>query len=71
MEQHAATVGSYVLVSTARKGQSGLDAQRAAVNAYCKSYGVTVAREFQEIESGRNDDPAVLREAIAFAKRTG
>ncbi len=27
-------------------------------------------REFKEIESGRNDDRAVLRAAIAFAKRT-
>jgi DNA invertase Pin-like site-specific DNA recombinase len=63
---------SYVRVSTQRQGASGLglEAQRAAVDAYCKQHGVKVGREFQEIESGRNDERAVLREAIAYAKRT-
>jgi len=66
------TIVSYVRVSTQRQGASGLglDAQRAAVEAYCKQHGVKVGREFQEIESGRNDERAVLREAIAYAKRT-
>jgi len=31
---------------------------------------VSVAREFVEVESGRNDSRAVLREAIALAKWT-
>ncbi len=42
----------------------------AAVESYCRAHGVTVAREFVEVESGRNDSRAVLREAIALAKRT-
>jgi len=66
------TVVSYIRVSTVRQGASGLglEGQRAAVDAYCKAHGVTVVREFMEVESGRNNDRAVLREAIAFAKRS-
>lgn len=47
-----------------------MEAQRAAVAAYCKSHGAHVLREFKEVESGRNNDRAVLREAIAYAKRS-
>lgn len=66
-------VVSYVRVSTARQGASGLglDAQRAAIDAYCKRTGGTVAREFVEVESGRNNERTALRQAIALAKKTG
>lgn len=62
---------SYVRVSTKRQGESGLglDAQRSAVQQFCKQNGLTVVREFQEVESGRKNDRAVLREAMAYAKR--
>lgn len=62
---------SYVRVSTARQGASGLglDAQRAAIDAFCQRTGATVAREYQEVESGKNNDRASLRKAIAHAKR--
>lgn len=62
---------SYLRVSTQRQGQSGLglDAQRAAVADYRKAHGAQVAREFQEVESGKNNDRAILHEAIAYAKR--
>lgn len=65
-------VVSYIRVSTQRQGASGLglDGQRSAVDAYCAAHGVTLLREFKEIESGRNDDRAVLKAAIAFAKRS-
>lgn len=65
-------VTAYIRVSTQRQGASGLglDAQRMAVEAYCKQHGCEVIREFQEIESGRKNERAFLREAIAFAKRT-
>lgn len=64
-------VVSYVRVSTARQGASGLglDAQRAAIETYCQRTGATVAREYQEVESGKNNDRAALRKAIAHAKR--
>lgn len=61
-------VVSYVRVSALRQGQSGLglDAQRAAIDAYCKRVGATVAREFREIESGKNSDRKELRRALAL-----
>lgn len=64
-------VVSYIRVSTARQGASGLglDGQRAAVRAFCKQHGCEVLKEFREIESGRKNDRAILKEAIAFAKR--
>ncbi len=37
---------------------------------YCKQHGVTVAKEFREVESGTKSDRAVLGQAIAYAKRT-
>jgi DNA invertase Pin-like site-specific DNA recombinase len=63
---------SYLRVSTLRQGESGLglDAQRAAVDAYTKRTGSTIAREYLEVESGRHDDRPKLAEALAFARRS-
>ncbi len=65
-------VVSYVRVSTQRQGASGLglDAQREAISQYCERHGASLLREFPEVESGRNNERPVLREAIAFAKRS-
>lgn len=66
-------VVSYVRVSTARQGISGLgiEAQRAAIDAYCKRTGAVLAQEYREVESGKNSDRKALRAAIAHAKRLG
>ena len=66
------SVVAYLRVSTARQGQSGLglDGQRAAIAGYCASSGSEVSREFVEVESGKRNDRAVLRDALAYAKRT-
>jgi DNA invertase Pin-like site-specific DNA recombinase len=62
---------SYLRVSTQRQGASGLglEAQRAAVQAYCETHGTEVIREFQEIESGRHSERPILRQAIAHTKK--
>jgi DNA invertase Pin-like site-specific DNA recombinase len=63
-------VVSYIRVSTARQGQSGLglEAQRAAVEQFCANSGCEVIAEFCEVESGRKNDRPVLRQALAYAK---
>ena len=59
---------AYYRVSTAKQGQSGLgiEAQRAAVNAFAKVGHII--EEFLDIESGKNDDRPQLLKAIEFAK---
>lgn len=64
---------AYLRVSTKGQGISGLgvDAQRNAVDAYCRSNGYRVIEEFVEIESGRMDGRPILRDAIDRAEGTG
>ncbi|MFY9719486.1 MAG: recombinase family protein [Candidatus Cybelea sp.] len=61
---------AYVRVSTREPGESGLriDAQRAAVQAYCRENGYRLINEYQELETGRKKDRPALREAIARAR---
>lgn len=60
-------VVSYLRVSTARQGASGLglDAQRAAVAAYAKAGGHTLATEYVEVESGTKASRPQLIAALA------
>ena len=62
---------SYLRVSTARQGASGLglDAQRQAVADYAARTGATLAAEYIEVESGRLKDRRVLNEALAACRR--
>lgn len=66
---------SYLRVSTARQGESGLglEAQRAAVGNYVKSLtgGAEIVREFVEVESGKRTDRPVLAEALRECKANG
>jgi DNA invertase Pin-like site-specific DNA recombinase len=67
------TVVSYLRVSTERQGASGLglEAQRATVADFCKRGGFTLAKEYVEVESGRNNARPVLQKAVAHARRIG
>lgn len=60
------TVVAYYRVSTARQSRSGLglEAQRAAVEAYAASAGATIVAEFTEIESGKRSDRQELAKAL-------
>jgi DNA invertase Pin-like site-specific DNA recombinase len=68
---------SYVRVSTAHQGRSGLglEAQQAAVRAYLAGTPGTLLGEFQEVESAKGADALdrrpQLRAALATCKKLG
>ena len=62
---------AYLRVSTQRQGASGLgiEAQRAAVNAFLSGGRWELMEEFVETESGKRNDRPQLAAALAAAKR--
>jgi len=64
---------SYLRVSTARQGRSGLglEAQRSAVKTYLDGGRWTLVREFVEVESGKRDDRPQLAKALHLCKVSG
>src|SRR6266478_4839160 len=65
---------SYLRVSTARQGKSGLglEAQREAVKQFVTSRaGRSIAPEFIEVESGKRNDRPELEKAIKRCRLTG
>jgi DNA invertase Pin-like site-specific DNA recombinase len=65
---------SYLRVSTARQGRSGLglEAQREAVRIYVQARaGKIIPPEFVESESGKRNDRPQLQAALARCKATG
>jgi DNA invertase Pin-like site-specific DNA recombinase len=46
----------------------GLEAQQAAIAAYCRSNGYELLQEYREVESGKRNDRPVLKRALARAK---
>jgi len=69
------TVITYIRVSTARQGRSGLgiEAQRQMLRQFAKAEGLELAREFVEVETGKGSDALdrrpQLKAALAAAKR--
>lgn len=57
---------AYYRVSTRKQEETrlGLDAQRKAVHSYAHTTGQTVIAEFEEIESGKDDDRPILAKAL-------
>ena len=64
---------SYLRVSTAKQGQSGLgiEAQRSAIERYAVSKQAMVLETYTEIESGKHDQRIELSKALHHAKVTG
>ena len=60
----------YYRVSTARQGRSGLglDAQRAAVEAFLNGGSWQIIEEFIDTESGKRDDRPELQKALASCR---
>lgn len=66
-------VVTYIRVSTDQQGRSGLglEAQKAAIEAYAAAHAANIVREFVEIESGRNNARPQLQAALKLARITG
>lgn len=64
---------SYLRVSTARQGRSGLglEAQRKAVLDFVNGGGVGLLAEYVEVESGKKDDRPELQKALHHCEITG
>lgn len=64
---------SYLRVSTAKQGSSGLglEAQREAIKTYADRMHAKVSKEFIEVESGKNNERPQLVAALHLAKVTG
>lgn len=64
---------SYLRVSTAKQGASGLglEAQRQAVAEHLNGGAWVLVREFVEVESGKRDDRPKLAEAMALCRLHG
>ena len=62
---------TYLRVSTARQGESGLgiDAQQAAVDAFAQHHGGVIVGQHIEIESGKRSDRPELAKALHAARK--
>ncbi|MBW6398652.1 recombinase family protein [Roseomonas sp. HJA6] len=64
---------SYLRVSTARQGRSGLgiEAQQAAIGAFLRPGDHLLTPPYVEVESGRKEDRPELAKALARCRATG
>jgi DNA invertase Pin-like site-specific DNA recombinase len=71
MTKKPAAFVAYLRVSTARQGESGLgmEAQRAAVEAFARQHGGAIVASFVEVETGKRSDRPELAKALEAARR--
>jgi DNA invertase Pin-like site-specific DNA recombinase len=60
---------SYTRVSTGKQGQSGLglEAQQAAIEAFCAQYGFDIRARYTEVETGKGHDALDRRPQLSAA----
>jgi DNA invertase Pin-like site-specific DNA recombinase len=71
MARKLAAFVAYLRVSTVRQGESGLglEAQRAAVEAFARQHGGTIVASFVEVETGKRSDRPELAKALETARK--
>ncbi|MHC2626354.1 DNA invertase Pin-like site-specific DNA recombinase [Bradyrhizobium huanghuaihaiense] len=68
---------SYIRVSKPKQGRSGLglEAQQAAIKAFCAQHGYSIEAEYREVETGKGADALERRPELAaamkFARKLG
>jgi hypothetical protein len=62
---------AYIRVSKLKQGRSGLglEAQQAAIKAFCTQHGYKVEAEFREVETGKGADALERRPELAAAMK--
>jgi DNA invertase Pin-like site-specific DNA recombinase len=62
---------AYIRVSNPKQGRSGLglEAQQAAIKAFCTHHGYKVEAEYREVETGRGADALERRPELAAAMK--
>ena len=63
---------AYIRVSKPKQGRSrlGLEAQQAAIKAFCAQHGYKIEAEYREVETGKGADALVRRPELAAAMKT-
>jgi DNA invertase Pin-like site-specific DNA recombinase len=71
MTKKPAAFVAYLRVSTVRQGESGLglEAQRAAVEAFARQHGGTIVASYVEVETGKRSDRPELAKALCAARK--